>query len=58
MAKRYFGLVGIEADKQSEKQFQPQAFMQNYQTALLLSLLESGLLTQWQFDRCIEELRK
>jgi hypothetical protein len=58
MAKRRFALVEIEADKQSVKQFQPQAFMQNYQTALLLSLLEKNLLTQWQFDRCIEELRK
>ena len=58
MAKRRFVLVGIEADEQAEKQFQPQAFLQNYQTALLLSLLGKNLLTQWQFDRCIEELRK
>jgi hypothetical protein len=58
MVKRRFALVEIEADEQSEKQFTPQAFLQNYQTALLLSLLEKGLLTQWQFDPCLEELRK
>lgn len=58
MAKNRFELVEIEADERSEEQLIPQAFLQNYQTALLLSLLETGLLTQWQFDRCIEELRK
>ncbi|OPY55883.1 MAG: hypothetical protein A4E55_02366 [Pelotomaculum sp. PtaU1.Bin035] len=58
MAKRHFELVEIEAGEQLEKQFTPRAFLQNYQTALLLSLLEKDLLTQWQFDRCIEELQK
>lgn len=58
MAKRRFELIKIIADEQSEQLFNPQAFLQNYQTALILSLLERGLLTQWQFDRCIEELKK
>jgi len=58
MAKRRFVLVEVKADEQSEKQFNPQVFLHNYQTALLLSLLEKSLLTQWQFDRCLEELQK
>ena len=58
MAKRRFALVEIEAAEQSGNLSCPQAFLQNYQTALLLSLLKKNLLTQWQFDRCLEELRK
>ena len=58
MAKKYFELVEIISNEQSGQQFNPQLFLQNYQAALLLSLLERRLLTQWQFNRCMEELQK
>ncbi|MEN6471480.1 MAG: hypothetical protein ABFC62_08440 [Clostridiaceae bacterium] len=58
MAKKRFALVEIIVDEKPDKQLQSQAFLQNYQTALFLSLLEKSLLTRWQFDRCVEELRK
>ncbi len=58
MAKKCFMLMEVADDKQPDKVSDPQAFLQNYQTALLLSLLDKNLLTQWQFDRCVEELQK
>lgn len=33
-------------------------FKENFQTAILLSLLEKGQLAKWQFDYCLEELAK
>ena|GEM_PF-2069271 len=36
----------------------PLEFIHNFQTALLLSLLERGLLTQGQFECCAEELQR
>lgn len=51
-------LMEVVDDEQSDKLSDAQAFLQNYQTALLLSLLDKNLLTQWQFDRCVEELQK
>ncbi len=58
MAKKCFMFVEVVDDEQSDKLSDPKAFLQNYQTALLLSLLDKNLLTQWQFDRCVEELQK
>lgn len=37
--------------------FSPE-FIRNFQTALLLSLLDKGLLTQQQFEACEEEINK
>ena len=58
MAKKYFMLMEAADDEQPDKLSDSQNFLQNYQTALLLSLLDKNLLTQWQFDRCVEELQK
>ena len=33
-------------------------FKENFQTAILLSLLEKGQLAKWQFDLCLDELAK
>ena len=33
-------------------------FIENFQTAILLSLLEKGQLAKWQFDLCVEELAR
>ena len=33
-------------------------FIENFQTAILLALLEKGQLAKWQFDLCLEELTK
>lgn len=32
-------------------------FINNYKTAILLSLLHENLLTQYQFDLCMEKLK-
>lgn len=37
--------------------FDPQ-FILNIQTAVLKALLTKDLLTKWQFDLCLEELKK
>ncbi len=58
MAKNCFMLMEVVDDKQPDKLSGPQPFLENYQTALLLSLLDRGLLAQWQFERCVEELQK
>lgn len=58
MAKKYFMLMEVLADEQPDKLSELQHFLQNYQTALFLSLVDKKLLTQWQFDRCVEELQK
>ena len=58
MAKKCFMLAKVVTDEQPDKVSDSQAFLQNYQTALLLSLLDRNLLTQWQFDQCVEELQK
>lgn len=48
--------IHTETDAQVESD--PLAFQRRTQSALLLSLLERGLLTRSQFDRCLEEVQK
>jgi len=45
------------ADAKKPESYPPE-FIHNFQRALLLSLLERGLLTQGQFERCAEELQR
>lgn len=48
----------ISAETGPENEYDQQAFQENIQFALLLSLVDRGLLTRSQFDRCLEELKK
>lgn len=57
MAAKCFQLAGIETEECQTESFHLQAFLTNFQTAMLLSLLDRGLLTQWQFERCVEDLK-
>lgn len=57
MTKKQLKLVEIQSGEQLT-QAQTQAFLQNFQAALLLSLLESDLLTQWQYELCVKEVKK
>ena len=58
MAKNFFMLMEVVVDKQPEQASDSQSFLHNFQTAILLSLLERGLLTEWQFEYCVEELQR
>lgn len=55
MAKQKPALVKILIEEKFT-QAQTQAFQKNFQTALLLSLLNKNLLTQWQYEQCVEKL--
>lgn len=35
-----------------------ESFTENFQTAILLSLLDKGTLTKWQFDICVDKLQE
>ena len=58
MEKKHFRLVEAVTQEPPDKPPGSQLFQLNYQTALLLSLLDKNLLTQQQFDQCMEELNK
>ena len=58
MKKRRLYMVELEKahpDAEIEKNHD---FLVCFQTAVLLSLLKSKKLTQWQFDCCVKELKK
>ena len=55
MAKTQYTLVSIENKQVINQSY---ALFQNIQAALLLSLLDKGLLTQRQFSRCEDEIKK
>lgn len=55
MKKKQHALVKVEQEEQPTPELS-QAFLQNFQTALLLSLLDKNLLTQWQYEQCVEKL--
>lgn len=48
----------ISTEANPEIPYNSNAFQQSVQTALLLALLEKGLLTHSQFDRCLSEIQK
>lgn len=56
--KKKFTIVEVDENNQSTDLNKNYLFIENYETALLLSLLEKQLLTQVQFERCMEELMK
>lgn len=58
MAARHFKFITIETDECLSSTENTRVFEQNFQTALLLSLLQRGILNQWQFDSCLDELKK
>lgn len=58
MKKKYFRLVEVISQETPDRLAVTQLFLQNYQTALLLSLLDKNLLTKRQFDQCMDELKK
>lgn len=58
MEKKYFSLGEAVPQEPSDRLPVSQPFILNYKTALLLSILDKNLLTQQQFDRCVEELQK
>lgn len=58
MTARHFELVKIGMDSCPFSMENTIEFEQNFQTALLLSLIQRKLLNQWQFARCLDELKK
>lgn len=64
MKRRPLYMIELEAhpvpapQQQNTRLDQNQEFKENFQTAILLSLLEKGQLAKWQFDLCLEELAK
>jgi len=56
--KKKFTVVEVDENNQNTDINKNYLFIENYETALLLSLLEKQLLTQVQFERCMEELMK
>ena len=48
----------LRAESDAEIPYDSQAFQRHIQAALLLSLLERGLLTRLQFDRCLAEVQR
>jgi len=51
-------MIELEQEKEKEEKDNFQEFYNNFQTAILLSLLENNQLTKWQFDFCVDELQK
>ena len=58
MVAKRFEFVEIIANEVQAGSSQEQAFLANFQEGLLLSLLKKDLLTRWQFDRCMEGVKK
>ena len=58
MKKRQLYMIELEPEPQSIEPEKNQDFIENFQTAILLSLLENKQLTKWQFDFCLGELQK
>jgi hypothetical protein len=51
-------MIELEPEIRNMELLKNQDFKENFQTAILLSLLKNKQLTKWQFDFCVEELRK
>lgn len=58
MREKRYVMTQVKDEHQDTNKEKNVEFIQNYETALLLSLLEKQLLTQRQFDLCMEELHK
>lgn len=51
-------MIELELEERNGDLRNNKAFIVNFQTGILLSLLENKQLTKWQFDLCMEELQK
>ena len=58
MAAKGFRIIKITKDKSQIDDNIIKNFTMNFQEALLLSLLGKNLLTQRQFERCVEEIKR
>lgn len=48
----------VELEREQNNLDMEKEFIRNFQTAILLSLLEKGQLNQWQFDCCMDKLKE
>lgn len=58
MHKRQLYMVELERNKLGTEYNKNLDFIKNFQTAILLSLLEDKLIAKWQFDQCMDELKR
>ena len=58
MAAKHYKLIDVITDDNQVDPNISRNFLLNFQEAMLLSLLEKKLLTQWQFDRCVVDIKK
>ena len=58
MKRRQLYMIELGPEPQRIDPQKNQDFIENFQTAILLSLLENKQLTKWQFDICVDELQK
>ncbi len=58
MKRRQLYIIELEPGTQNTGEGNPLEFIENFQTAILLSLLEDKQLTKWQFDFCVDELKR
>ena len=58
MAAKHYNLTDVITDDNPVDPNVSRSFLLNFQEAMLLSLSEKKLLTQWQFDRCMNEIKK
>lgn len=56
--RRQLYMVELDTGQPAPKLNDNKNFIENFQTAILLSLLDKGIITKWQFDLCIDKLRK
>lgn len=57
MKKRRLYIVELEQGHPNTELNKKIEFIQNFQAAILLTLLKDKQITKCQFDRCIEELK-
>ena len=48
----------VELEREQSNLNTEKDFVWNFQTSILLSLLEKGQLNQWQFDCCMDKLKE
>ena len=58
MPGHYFGFIKHEPEESPAGVEPVRAFEENFQTALLLALLQRGLINQRHFDLCLQELKE
>lgn len=56
--RRQLYMVELDSGQPALKLNDNKNFIESFQTAILLTLLDKGTLAKWQFDLCIDKLRK